>query len=136
MDAPRQSIIFYSWQSDLPDATDQTLIQTALENAAKRIRTDAQILVEPVIDRDTAGVPGAVDISTVIFSKIGHADAFVADVSFVTHYIRQRDGKSRWTPNANVMIELGYAVKHLTATRSASLPGLNLESPVTVRSQT
>lgn len=85
-----------------------------MENVAKRIRNDDSIQVDPVVDRDTAGVAGAVDIATTIFSKISLADAFVADVSLVTHYTRDRDGEPRAAPNANVVTELGYAVAHLT----------------------
>jgi hypothetical protein len=46
-------IIFYSWQSDLPNATNRSFIQRALENVAKSIKIDDTIDVEPVIDRDT-----------------------------------------------------------------------------------
>ena len=113
-DELQKLVIFYSWQSDSHDATNRSLIETALENVAKRIRNDDSIQVDPVIDRDTEGVVGAVDIATTIFSKISLADAFVADVSLVTHYIRERDRKPRAAPNANVVTELGYAVAHLT----------------------
>lgn len=51
--------VFYAWQSDLPNSTNRGLIQKALENATKAIRADDSIKVEPVIDRDTAGVPRA-----------------------------------------------------------------------------
>ena len=110
----QRSVIFYSWQSDSHDATNRSLIENALENVAKRIRKDDSIQIDPVIDRDTAGVAGAVDIATTIFSKISLADAFVADVSLVTHYTRDRDGELRAASNANVVTELGYAVAHLT----------------------
>jgi len=110
----QKSVIFYSWQSDSHDSTNRSLIGTALENVAKRIRNDDSIRVDPVIDRDTEGVAGAVDIATTIFFKVTLADAFVGDVSLVTHYIRERDGESRAAPNANVVTELGYAVAHLT----------------------
>src|SRR5689334_16672837 len=110
----QKSVIFYSWQSDSHDATNRSLIENALENVAKKIRNDDSVQVDPVIDRDTAGVAGAVDIATTIFSKIALADAFVADVSLVTQYTRERDGDSRAAPNANVVTELGYAVAHLT----------------------
>lgn len=110
----QKSVVFYSWQSDSHDATNRSLIENALESVAKRIRNDDSIQVDPVVDRDTAGVAGAVDIATTIFSKISLADAFVADVSLVTHYTRDRDGEPRAAPNANVVTELGYAVAHLT----------------------
>src|SRR6185369_17712340 len=109
----QKSVIFYSWQSDSHDATNRSFIEKALENVVRKIRNDGSIRLDAVIDRDTAGVPGAVDIATTIFSKIGRADAFVADISLVTHYTRESDGEPRSAPNANVVAELGYAVAHL-----------------------
>ena len=55
--------VFYSWQSDLPNNTNRSFIEQALENAAKTIRENNVIQVEPVIDRDTLGIPGSPDIS-------------------------------------------------------------------------
>jgi hypothetical protein len=99
-------IIFYSWQSDLPNATNRGFIQTALERAAKELAADGSLNVQPVIDRDTQGVPGAPDISKVIFEKINSAAIVVADVSIVTG---QHEGRP--SPNPNVLFELGYALK-------------------------
>jgi hypothetical protein len=91
----------------LPNATNRTFILKALENAAGVIRGDGTIEVEPVIDRDTAGVPGSPDIVRTILEKIDRSDAFVCDVSIVTA------GDTRPIPNPNVLIELGYAIKSL-----------------------
>jgi hypothetical protein len=102
-----KKIVFYSWQSDLPNACNRGFIQQALENAAATIRADDTVEVEPVVDRDTQGVPGAPDIASTIFAKITAADIFVADVSIVG-----REGE-RASPNPNVLIELGYAFKAL-----------------------
>jgi len=99
-------IVFYSWQSDLPNATNRSLIQTALEEAAAVIARDDDVEVEPVVDRDTQNVPGSPDIASTIFAKIITADIFVADVSIVT-----RAEPMRPVPNPNVLIELGYALK-------------------------
>jgi len=96
--------IFYSWQSDLPNATNRGLILTALERAAKAIATHETV----VVDRDTQGVAGAPDISKAIFAKIDKADVFVADVSIVTGH-----HEGRPSPNPNVLFELGYALKAL-----------------------
>jgi hypothetical protein len=102
--------IFYSWQSDLPNSTNRGFIQTALEAAAKAIRDDESVEVQPVIDRDTAGVPGSPDISATIFGKIEQARVFVCDVSIINQASADKD---RPTPNPNVLIELGYALKVL-----------------------
>lgn len=100
--------VFYSWQSDLPNSTNRGFIQTALENAAKAIRNDDSIEVEPVIDRDTSNVPGSPDIAGTIFSKIDQASVFVCDVSIINNGTTTRP-----CPNPNVLIELGYALKVL-----------------------
>jgi hypothetical protein len=102
-----ERIVFYSWQSDLPNPCNRGFIQEALENAAAAIKADNTVAIEPVVDRDTQGVPGAPDIASTIFAKITAADVFVADVSIIG-----RDAK-RATPNPNVLIELGYAFKAL-----------------------
>lgn len=104
--------IFYSWQSDLPNFTNRGFIEKALEQAAKTIHSDETFKVEPVIDRDTAGVPGSPDIASTIFSKIEQAHIFVCDVSIIN-----TASEGRKTPNPNVLIELGYAMKVLGPTR-------------------
>jgi hypothetical protein len=69
--------IFYSWQSDIRAAACRTLIHEALEGAASKITQDRSVGVEPVIDRDTQGIPGSPDIGAAILSKIDAASAFV-----------------------------------------------------------
>jgi hypothetical protein len=99
--------VFYSWQSDLPNSTNRGFIEKALEGASRSIRHDSTIKVEPVVDRDTVGVPGSPDIVRTIFEKIDRADVIVCDVSIINN------GERRPTPNPNVLIELGYAIKSL-----------------------
>jgi len=101
-------IVFYSWQSDLPNACNRGFIQTALERAAAAITADDTVAVEPVVDRDTQGVAGAPDIASTIFAKIDAADVFVADITITA---RPNDG--RVAPNPNVLVELGFAFKAL-----------------------
>lgn len=100
--------VFYSWQSDLPNSANRGLIGTALENAARSIHNDDSIEVEPVVDRDTSGVPGSPDIASTIFAKIEQAQVFVCDISIINS-----ESQTRLTPNPNILIELGYAVKTL-----------------------
>lgn len=100
--------VFYSWQSDSPGNTNRNLISAALESAIEEVKSDESIEVEPVIDRDTLGLSGSPDISQSIFSKIDQSSAFVCDVSIL-------DSKAKKpSPNPNVLIELGYAVKVLS----------------------
>jgi len=103
-----QRIVFYSWQSDLPNGTNRTFIESALKKAAKTIRDDATLEVEPVVDRDVEGVAGSPDISRAIFEKIERAQVFVCDVSIIN-----QGTQGRLTPNPNVLVELGYALKAL-----------------------
>jgi hypothetical protein len=100
--------VFYSWQSDRLNSTNRGLIQDALEGAIKDLKEDAEIAVEPVIDRDTMGVAGSPDIGLTILAKIDAAVAFIGDVSFVA-----TDVADDPVPNPNVLIELGYAMKAL-----------------------
>src|SRR5260370_6957057 len=110
--AAERSLVFYSWQSDLPNKTNRSFIEDALEKAAKAIRDDDSIQVEPVIDRDTVGVAGSPEISKTIFSKIDQAKVFVCDISIINS-----GADARLAPNPNVLIELGYALKPLGENR-------------------
>jgi hypothetical protein len=111
-------IIFYSWQSDRPNPVNRGFIQKALENAARSIRDDETIQVEPRVDSDTSGVGGAPDIARTILSKIERCDIFVCDVSIInSELIVEGDKKYRATPNPNVMLELGYAIKAVSEQR-------------------
>src|SRR6266699_1291017 len=104
-----RSLVFYSWQSDLPNKTNRSFIEEALEKAAKAIRDDDSIQVEPVIDRDTVGVPGSPNISETIFGKIDQAQVFVCDISIIN--------QDAIAQNPDVLVELGYALKTLGAKR-------------------
>jgi hypothetical protein len=100
--------VFYSWQSDLPNSTNRGFIQDALEKAAGTVAQDDTVNVEPVIDRDTAGVAGSPEISQTIFSKIEQSQALVVDVSIINP---GADGRP--TPNPNALLELGFGAKAL-----------------------
>jgi hypothetical protein len=100
--------IFYSWQSDVPGSLNRSFIQRALEDAIKAIVFSDEEVLEPVIDRDTAGLQGSPDIADSIFAKIAMADLFVADVTLVG-----KIENGRMVANPNVLIELGYAASEL-----------------------
>ena len=61
------------------------------------------------VDRDTLDVPGMPPIMETIFGKIDRASVFLADLT----YVAERAGGGR-TPNPNVCIEHGYALKALS----------------------
>ncbi len=104
--------IFYSWQKDRPNASNRGFIEQALENVAQKLRNDRTLDIEPNIDRDTVGVPGSPEIVSTIFSKIEQADIFVCDISIINGANSKRP-----TPNPNVLVELGYALKALGENR-------------------
>ena len=99
--------IFYSWQSDAPNSLNRTFIRRALEDAAKNLNRGEGSDVEDVVrlDQDTQDVPGSPAIVDTILAKIAACDVFVPDVTFMPV-----SGERR-TPNPNVMIEYGYALK-------------------------
>lgn len=100
--------IFYSWQSDLPGKDTRNFISSAIDAAAKFLANTVMVIP----DRDTKGETGSPNIEQTIFSKIDDCDLFIADLSIVASYT-DKDGSTKWTPNPNVLVELGYAVKLL-----------------------
>jgi hypothetical protein len=100
--------VFYSWQSDLAPKFNRNLIEDALGRALKAIKRDEAATIEPVLDRDTSGMPGSPAIADTIFNKIATADVFVADVSIINSGV-----EGRKTPNPNVLLELGFAISEL-----------------------
>jgi hypothetical protein len=108
--------VFFSWQSDRSKKEGRYLIETALETAVKRISQDANIeeaVRESItVDRDTRGVPGSPRIFETILAKIDQASVFVADLTFCGTRCDNRP-----TPNPNVLIEYGWALKSLTEAR-------------------
>jgi hypothetical protein len=100
--------VFYSWQSDLPNGTNRTLIERALNKAIESARGEASLQVELNLDRDTQDIAGTPEIANTIFEKIKAAQIFVADVSIINS-----GTQGRACPNPNVLIELGYAACHL-----------------------
>lgn len=97
--------IFFSWQSDLSPEFHRDLIENALRDAASRLSEITE--VEAVVDRDVVGIPGSPDIVDSILHKIETCNVFVADISLIH---KGTDGK-RPTPNPNVSIETGFALR-------------------------
>jgi len=127
--------VFFSWQSDTKAASCRSLIQAALEAATDELRKDPSKGLELVsVDRDTLGTSGSPNIAETIFGKIDEAAAFVADVTSVTPA-----GDGRKTPNPNVLVELGYAIKALSWRRVVLVRNLAFgaveELPFDLRSQ-
>lgn len=101
--------VFYSWQSDIRAGANRTLIEDALKKAIRELAVSGgETIINPVIDRDTAGIPGSPDISSTILKKIDNCSVVVADVTLVDN-----GSQRRRFPNPNVLIEVGYAIKSL-----------------------
>jgi len=104
-------IVFYSWQSDLPDESNRRLIREALRAASSRLEeTYSEKALHIILDEATRDMPGSPNIPITILEKIRSADAFVCDITTIN---RNAPEGERRVPNPNVMIELGYATAHL-----------------------
>jgi hypothetical protein len=104
--------VFYSWQSDLPEAANLKLIRNALSQAANVINADHGLNLHVMIDEATREVPGSPNIADSIFTKIRESDVFVCDLSKVAEMPNEA-GAVRKYCNPNAALELGYAVRVL-----------------------
>ena len=100
--------IFYSWQSDLPGSKTRNFIRECIDEAIELAEETEAIDAER--DEATKGVTGSPNIVTTIFSKIDDCDLFIADLSLC--FIGSENNQKK-SPNPNVLLELGYAVKTL-----------------------
>ena len=87
----------------MPNKTNRGLIRDCLDKAISEINKGLSIESRVTLDSDTSNTPGSPDIINTILEKIDSSQIFVADVSLV----------NASQPNANVMFELGYAMKTL-----------------------
>ena len=110
--------VFWSWQSDHDGKVSHYLIRDALAAAIEKLKlpkdieepSEAERRANLELDHDTKGETGWTDIADSIFKKIENSAVFVADVTPVG----KTSGKRKPLMNANVAIELGYAIKALT----------------------
>lgn len=100
--------IFYSWQSDLPGNKTRNFIRECIDEAIDLAQESEAVEAER--DEATTGMTGSPNIVTTLFSKIDNCDLFIADLSLCFTEDQKRRKRS---PNPNVMLELGYAVKAL-----------------------
>lgn len=101
--------VFYAWQSDLPRSNTRDLIHNATANAIQRIASTMSLVDSPRIDHDTLNESGAPAITETILRKICESAVFVADISLVAETTPKQGQTKKRLPNANVMLELGYA---------------------------
>ena len=104
--------VFYAWQSNRPNPVCRQFIRTALDEAKSALENDFGIEESLrdtiVVDQDTQGVAGSPPVAETILEKIRESHLFVADLT-PTH----TGPDKRTTPNPNVLIEYGYALRAL-----------------------
>ena len=102
--------VFFSWQSDTK-GKERAIIEHALKQAKDEIKNQYGYEIE--IDHSTLGEVGMPTIEVALLRKIDKSDIFICDITPVTSYNVQRANgivKDKQVPNANVLIELGYAM--------------------------
>ncbi len=113
--------IFYAWQSDrdqkvchyfIRDCANAAIdaIKAELESERPSVEEAPPLEGEVKLDHDTKDVPGSPHIAETIKQKIDAADAFIADLTCVRQYVTA-DGRKKRAQNANVLIELGLALR-------------------------
>ncbi len=117
--------IFYSWQSDLNNDTNNYFIKTCLSNAIKRLNKDFKVEERIIIDHDTKNKSGSPNIVDTIFNKIEKSDIFICDVTIINKCKYFSFLQKRITPNPNVLLELGFAVNSLGWDRVICLNNLS-----------
>jgi hypothetical protein len=119
--------IFFSWQSDTPNAVGRSMIEACLERAIGLLQADAEVDLadrELAMDKDTLHVPGSPAIAETIYGKIDRAAVFLSDLTYVA--VRPNGGG---IPNPNVLIEHGWALKSLSSRRVISVMNTALGDP-------
>lgn len=102
--------IFYAWQADRPNSLCRSFIEKCLKKAIQNANTTLGTNSTLELDRDTQKVPGSPVIAETILSKINGCSIFVADLTAVSQY-RTDDKRTKKSPNPNVLLEYGYALK-------------------------
>lgn len=100
--------IFFSWQADNPNRVGRSFLRSILEEVCAEISSETAIDEAIRVDSDTQGVAGQPPIAETILKKIDESAVFVADMTFTG---ARTDGRP--TPNPNVLIEYGWALKSL-----------------------
>jgi hypothetical protein len=102
--------VFYAWQGDTPESVNHYFIRDALQDAVLALNANLSIDEALDVDSDAQGNPGSAPVAETILKKIDACMIIVSDVTFVaTIPATEPDRKEKRFPNANVLIELGYA---------------------------
>ncbi|MEN6292366.1 MAG: hypothetical protein ABFD07_10200, partial [Methanobacterium sp.] len=108
---PKDLSIVFCWQDHLDPRLHRFLIRDALNAAIGRLQSGLPTGADCILrqDSDTLNRGGSVDIANVILKKIRASTIVIGDITPVM----TNPVESRFYPNPNVMIELGYAAKTL-----------------------
>lgn len=98
--------IFYSWQSDLPNNKNRSMINNCINKATMQLLKTCSKITEFELEMDSRNESGTPDLAKSIFEKIDICDIFIADISIINSR-----SQGRLMPNPNVLLELGYAAK-------------------------
>lgn len=96
--------VFYSWQSDIE--SDKKAIKKSLDKVTSHFKKSGKNVK---IDSDMRGTTGSLDITSTLFHKISSCDIFVADINIVNQSLHRQG----FSPNANVLIDLGFAASKI-----------------------
>jgi hypothetical protein len=108
----KEITIFYSWQSETHGKNNnKDTIKECLAKAVDGIR-DMCMKNSIGLHLDEAPVPGpgSPDIRRGVFNSIAKCDIFIGDLSITNKNKKKGKCKCRYVPNANVLIEFGYAL--------------------------
>jgi hypothetical protein len=107
--------VFYAWQSDRDGKVCHYFIRDALTDALDKLNSTADVeeadAFDVELDHDRKGVPGHPHIAETIKQKIAKCAIFVADLTHVAQY-QAHDDRRKHAQNANVLIELGLAIRY------------------------
>ncbi len=101
--------IFFSWQSNSNKSTNWTFIKSVLTELIEELNTEQPNTYE--LEMDTQNVSGFPDPLEQILKKIDDSTVFICDLTIINSHETQDKLKM---PNANVMLELGYAISRLS----------------------
>ncbi|GEM_PF-2860264 len=105
-------IVFFSWQSDVPENSD--ILRSFIKTSTKKFETTQN--VDVLYDEASRSVVGSQKVDEVILEKIKACDVFIADITPITRIETEENGKKKvkLLPNPNVAFELGYAMHCLS----------------------
>lgn len=112
MTPPKAFPVFYSWQSDLPEAGNLEFIRSVLDEVAGDLNGAGGLNREVRRDEAIRDLPGSPNIAKAVFEKILRAEVFVCDLTKVAEASNHARVVRRYI-NPNVAMELGYAIRVL-----------------------